>query len=226
MLVPDWTTVPISTHAPRTGSDRRSGVPAGFYPAFQPTLPARGATRFHARLVAQPAFQPTLPARGATGFANHSGCSNIFQPTLPARGATENREATRNGSWHFNPRSPHGERPLFVSFLQICAGFQPTLPARGATDAPLAVGGHLMISTHAPRTGSDDSQIPHRLLDKHFNPRSPHGERHYGIRLAIPISHNFNPRSPHGERHSAANLYQRIKKFQPTLPARGATSSP
>ena len=35
----------ISTHAPRTGSDLRSHLRLRQYRAFQPTLPARGATR-------------------------------------------------------------------------------------------------------------------------------------------------------------------------------------
>ena len=101
------------------------------------------------------------------------------------------------------------------------------------------------ISIHAPRTGSDEmpsssiwamplfqSTLPARgatrtaccacAQTRHFNPRSPHGERRLLLRLlqnALPISihaprtgsdsrpaspsckaTNFNPRSPHGER--------------------------
>ena len=147
---------PFQPTLPARGATGGQGCPPGFTRHFNPRSP-HGERLIQQQICGLPvgSFQPTLPARGATGFANHSGCSNIFQPTLPARGATENREATRNGSWHFNPRSPHGERPLFVSFLQICAGFQPTLPARGATFA----------TASAPPTAFD------------FNPRSPHGER-------------------------------------------------
>ena len=36
--------------------------------------------------------------------------------------------------------------------------------------------------------------------------------------------HYFNPRSPHGERHRPHTVYTLSKSFQPTLPARGATS--
>ena len=38
----------ISTHAPRTGSDPVAPAPADKPAAFQPTLPARGATYFSA----------------------------------------------------------------------------------------------------------------------------------------------------------------------------------
>ena len=57
---------------------------------FQPTLPARGATRRQPqanRHVIE--FQPTLPARGATAPTKKlDAASTTFQPTLPARGAT------------------------------------------------------------------------------------------------------------------------------------------
>ena len=55
--------------------------------------------------------------------------------------------------------------------------FQSTLPARGATPVAAHQRVALLISIHAPRTGSDRTR--RRLLrqDTHFNPRSPHGER-------------------------------------------------
>ena len=55
------------------------------------------------------------------------------------------------------------------------------------------------ISIHAPRTGSDES-VPASALLRHFNPRSPHGER--------------RGQTPEETVNTA---------FQSTLPARGAT---
>ena len=125
------------------------------------------------------------------------------------------------------------------------------------------------ISIHAPREGSDDkshnlyyqywqfqSTLPARgatqhILDiafavRHFNPRSPRGERRgliwmnqrrqqvfqstlpargatsaifTGARLNI----NFNPRSPRGERQQTVIIILICFGFQSTLPARGAT---
>ena len=37
-------------------------------------------------------------------------------------------------------------------------------------------------------------------MQMYFNPRSPRGERHAGITLAVIITRYFNPRSPRGER--------------------------
>ena len=122
-----------------------------------------------------------------------------FQSTLPARGATA-------GAGIFQP-------------ARI---FQSTLPARGATarDAGLDTG--IIISIHAPRTGSDDEEKLLLLELLHFNPRSPHGERHHR-RADCPIRFDFNPRSPHGERRCRIPGIPCRALFQSTLPARGAT---
>ena len=78
---------------------------------------------------------------------------------------------------YFNPRSPHGERPVGESVTFTVTQFQSTLPARGATHAQKAVVLTLPISIHAPRTGSDTVLAPSRTQSNDFNPRSPHGER-------------------------------------------------
>ena len=84
--------------------------------------------------------------------------------------------------------------------LQLLAAFQSTLPARGATEGGEINDRIWRISIHAPRTGSDMRARWTSCLPKHFNPRSPHGER----------------------------LLEQAREsktttFQSTLPARGAT---
>ncbi len=173
---------------------------------------------------------------------------------------------------HFNPRSPHGERPLADKPEKVnqfgisthaprtgsdvqskrtrhfASTFQPTLPARGATPRRSAkVKKANSISTHAPRTGSDRDSVfdlpsyiafqptlpargathwrtggQQRTGD--FNPRSPHGERRCHYRLSVGRIYHFNPRSPHGERLNIESAVRFLAVFQPTLPARGATS--
>ena len=78
----------ISTHAPRTGSDRAGAFVHAGRGQFQPTLPARGATRNNTMNSGRRKFQPTLPARGATPPNAECPAHERFQPTLPARGAT------------------------------------------------------------------------------------------------------------------------------------------
>ena len=101
--------------------------------------------------------------------------------------------------------------------------FQPTLPVRGATSTGTHRQCSALISTHAPRAGSDRRAGRCFRSPRHFNPRSPCGERHYErvrdgdidpfqptlpVRGAtclcspLPAATDFNPRSPCGERPS------------------------
>ena len=82
------------------------------------------------------------------------------------------------------------------------AAFQSTLPARGATISRRFGFPRRLISIHAPRTGSDGTTWRATSTPKHFNPRSPHGERRAYTCPTPCLSAYFNPRSPHGERHS------------------------
>ena len=102
----------ISTHAPRTGSDYKGFRSTGERSLFQPTLPARGATRRRSTACVRQRFQPTLPARGATINAD-SGAPKIsthFNPRSP-HGERPHEHDADHCPAHFNPRSPHGERP-------------------------------------------------------------------------------------------------------------------
>ena len=146
----------------------------------------------------------------------------------------------RSAKVNFNPRSPHGERPLHA--------YNDALQQA--------------ISIHAPRTGSDVAVWTIEPQDEHFNPRSPHGERRRTAthkrrrerfqstlpargatdartlgRRERPISihaprtgsdgttivvwwaaRNFNPRSPHGERRGTAAVRRRLIYFNPRSP--------
>ena len=149
--------------------------------------------------------------------------ANEFQSTLPARGATTSSPASCCRRCHFNPRSPHGER-LFInsrkSFasgfqstlpargatgmnqrLSLAEAFQSTLPARGATTQAVMQASFLLISIHAPRTGSDPCTA-----------------------IIATFSASFQSTLPaRGATCSVSASFVRSSQFQSTLPARGAT---
>ena len=85
--------------------------------------------------------------------------------------------------------------------MQQLTSFQPTLPARGATGLAQNIKPEQLISTHAPRTGSDTLRKRDWLKTKAFQPTLP-------ARGATSTS-------------VATRISTQI--FQPTLPARGAT---
>ena len=125
-----------------------------------------------------------------------------FNPRSPHGERPEPPAAARAAS-NFNPRSPHGERPFRGTARRCSAQFQSTLPARGATRASQPPPEPPAISIHAPRTGSDD-----------------------GRRRTSAAAKDFNPRSPHGERRRCGFHRLSFRQFQSTLPARGATIIP
>ena len=142
----------ISIHAPRTGSDVRRLRKRRYFSKFQSTLPARGAT----------------VAAAAVLLAHIR-----FQSTLPARGATYGMMLQTGKTYHFNPRSPHGERPTTVHNAVNTSN----------------------ISIHAPRTGSDGAAQAPQLVKPDFNPRSPHGERHRVLH-GYPVVHGISIHAP------------------------------
>ena len=125
--------VPISIHAPRTGSDAFPCLAARAYSNFNPRSP-HGERHILPPPISKSKsnFNPRSPhgERPKSSLSASTICA--FQSTLPARGATALSTASRG-------------RLIF----------QSTLPARGATAERLRHHGNQGISIHAPRTGSD-----------------------------------------------------------------------
>ena len=214
----------ISTHAPRTGSDRLGRMVPPIMMRISTHAPRTGSDRL---------FPPFYHAAGISTHAPRTGsdqllaesvsCPSYFNPRSP--------HGERHEGWNalyrridFNPRSPHGERRRCRRTHHRKEIFQPTLPARGATAYQAVLHVPTAISTHAPRTGSD--KIAKKCVKglANFNPRSPHGERRCKVCPEV-LCPYFNPRSPHGERLGLSKNVKPGQLFQPTLPARGATST-
>ena len=152
-----------------------------------------------------------------------SGATNEISTHAPRTGSDTRTERQGAEAMHFNPRSPHGERRGRGCFSdgKVCR-FQPTLPARGATVAPLQRVAHVLISTHAPRTGSDD-QGADTYESFAISTHAPRTGSDVLLCCVCRSPRHFNPRSPHGERRGDSYDVHEPRRFQPTLPARGAT---
>ena len=61
------------------------------------------------------------------------GIADLFQSSLPVRGATGGNLVIQFAAYHFNPRSPCGERHLGLDTVPLFDEFQSSLPVRGAT---------------------------------------------------------------------------------------------
>ena len=79
--------------------------------------------------------------------------------------------------------------------------FQSTLPAWGATPIEVFIACDFVISIHAPRVGSDC--IPRKLhLRGVISIHAPRVGSDRGTAASLSCGRHFNPRSPRGERPS------------------------
>ena len=197
-----WHKVVISIHAPRVGSDQHTpcrvimtAVISIHAPRVGSDLPEQQSRQaeyisIHAPRVGSDVVQVDILHR-----------SRQFQSTLPVWGATPSNDQYRT--------------PAFK--------FQSTLPVWGATAVlgPFVFVFH--ISIHAPRVGSDARSVSVHGCGRRFQSTLPvWGATDRQDNLSQFFRH-FNPRSPCGERlPSLVSALPQII-FQSTLPVWGAT---
>ena len=95
-----------------------------------------------------------------------------FQSTLPARGATPPLTGGLPSFLHFNPRSPHGERPAHSNPAGASQSFQSTLPARGATPSSSFPASSFRFQSTLPARGAT-LRVPSFLLTQPFQSTLP-----------------------------------------------------
>ena len=122
-----------------------------------------------------------------------------FQSTLPVRGATS-AENTRVSQEQISIHAPRAGSDIFSISTQERSSISIHAPRAGSDRVSAESSRVATISIHAPRAGSDDNGNNKTTPSSDFNPRSPCGERHHHIPDAY---------------------YDR--RFQSTLPVRGAT---
>ena len=187
--------LPISIHAPRTGSDYWKTQRRNWRKNFNPRSPHGERRTRKPTEITRRRFQSTLPARGATSGRKCSSFSkNYFNPRSPHGERPDCGITPCNHFGHFNPRSPHGERRVMRVFAMRFSHFNPRSPH-----------------------GERPPQNSRKCGSAHFNPRSPHGERRRLAAIRCPCRH-FNPRSPHGERPEAGCPRIGLVNFNPRSP--------
>ena len=165
----------ISTHAPRTGSDRPPARNRAGTCHFNPRSPHGERRKRGLFDVGRYCFNPRSP---------HGERPLHALPLLsPTAG--------------FNPRSPHGERPSRETRFSRCRmGVSTHAPRTGSdTGVGRQTTASTAVSTHAPRTGSDTITICGWEFTGDFNPRSPHGERRLQVWTISPCA-VFQPTLP------------------------------
>ena len=209
---------PRSPHGERPPADRRAAGAADFNPRsphgerrlrrtkrlkptyFNPRSPHGERPPSAAGFSGWGYFNPRSPHGERRGAFQVSDALSMISIHAPRTGSDISFSTSSIVSRHFNPRSPHGERRPRSMQGDASASFQSTLPARGATGFHVQQQYEVLISIHAPRTGSDLS--------------SQNATSRPAISIHAPRTGSDNP--------SALFGYE-IEAFQSTLPARGAT---
>ena len=167
----------ISIHAPLTGSDLCASdiyIPP-FY--FNPRSPHRERLLLDKKYNVLENFNPRSPHRERRLDTDQCYKSNLFQSTLPSQGATHLNSKCGNVSrisihapltgsdriylmtkikkQEFQSTLPSQGATLISHTVHHLAKFQSTLPSQGATRCFTRNSIWIIISIHAPLTGSD-----------------------------------------------------------------------
>ena len=118
----------ISIHAPLTGSDPRIPYRGDSQHGFQSTLPLRGATSLACQRRIKIVISIHAPLTGSDGIGHDILVPSKISIHAPLTGSDFDQCASRHCHFHFNPRSPYGERLLRQSQHSIVADFNPRSP--------------------------------------------------------------------------------------------------
>ena len=145
----------ISIHAPRGGSDSPRFQLLAAKMDFNPRSPWGERPLMSASWFRFCVFQSTLPVGGATLPFTEYLRQREISIHAPRGGSDSQATMPKYARFHFNPRSPWGERPHNIGDTAHITRFQSTLPVGGATKLGRLKGQPNEISIHAPRGGSD-----------------------------------------------------------------------
>ena len=208
----------ISIHAPLTGSDLLFRKMSAKEAAFQSTLPLRGATLNLQDQYDACKISIHAPLTGSDLRNWRQMVGGRISIHAPLTGSDLVSFALILSILHFNPRSPYGERLLWLQPCAELSGFQSTLPLRGATRPRCANTGD--GRNFNPRSPYGERLVVWLLVcgvSSYFNPRSPYGERPLEKFHDLPPV-NFNPRSPYGERRASTETKTKTQNFNPRSP--------
>ena len=125
--------------------------------------------------------------------------------------------------FHFNPRSPQGERLTAYLFWMLQVAISIHAPRRGSDREIFAQGTSADdISIHAPRRGSDFMSHPLPSGERKFQSTLPAGGATMLQYSRYWIAPDFNPRSPQGERPKYSGRCKRLSGISIHAPRRGS----
>ena len=182
----------------------------------------------HLGFGAEPAISIHAPRVGSDwGLCRYPCSTRYFNPRSPCGERRTTQRHAQHDTTNFNPRSPCGERLKPLVIRRRHKVFQSTLPVWGATlRSSFTFAKTSDISIHAPRVGSDAERFIRYAENAEFQSTLPVWGATAKCTMTAKSDRHFNPRSPCGERHNPAKRKLERRIFQSTLPVWGATTEP
>ena len=149
-----WCSGPISIHAPLTGSDRSGSICFNQREDFNPRSPYGERRVVYQTRLSRSDFNPRSPYGERPLRATPLAKLVNFNPRSPY-GERQCALSFTRCSVNFNPRSPYGERPLEKFHDLPPVNFNPRSPYGERPLRYVVLVLSLLISIHAPLTGSD-----------------------------------------------------------------------
>ena len=168
---------------------------------FNPRSPHRERPALKTEETERIAISIHAPLTGSDLPPRRKHCFQNISIHAPLTGSDIKAKIIKRRFHYFNPRSPHRERHQSDHWNDQRQKFQSTLPSQGATERITST-----ISSH---------EFQSTLPSQGATPE---------LAFWIACKRHFNPRSPHRERHGVQPLVQRLLLFQSTLPSQGATA--
>ena len=215
----------ISIHTPLAGSDEYTLSSSSTEPISIHT-PLAGSDAHEVTYLVVVVISIHTPLAGSDPAVWVSIIATLlFQSTLPLRGATH-RTAIALGRNHISIHTPLAGSDSLMPSCIIAWLFQSTLPLRGATHTERNGSLLTLFQSTLPLRGATVALRRDGVIQEHFNPHSPCGERLQQIldkanALLISI---HTPLA--GSDFSWAEWTPNTTLFQSTLPLRGATRTP
>ena len=153
-----------------------------------------------------------------------SGLNGNFNPRS-LHGERRQRRRNDGGKQDFNPRSLHGERRYSFLAARRHSSISIHAPCTGSDVDILSPNTETLISIHAPCTGSDRNNVKKQIAEPEFQSTLPARGATNCTSWGCYLQRNFNPRSLHGERHQHGYKGYNCRPISIHAPCTGSDAS-
>ena len=166
------------------------------------------------------------PCTGSDGIAVCGWVTPVqISIHAPCTGSDAHTTSISGLNGNFNPRSLHGERRYSFLAARRHSSISIHAPCTGSDVDILSPNTETLISIHAPCTGSDRNNVKKQIAEPEFQSTLPARGATNCTSWGCYLQRNFNPRSLHGERHQHGYKGYNCRPISIHAPCTGSDAS-